>query len=217
MLTYVKTSSPETYLPQTPFSTKGGPLLLKGDLGILAQISLKVSALARRIASLREDLLSIKIKTTDTPVTFITTFQHGTNISSILEEEKYQLELSPQTDHIAKMKFLTAYRRNRTLKNHLVRTSLNTTASTGNAPCNTPCSICKYMVTTTTFKSNNTGETYQIKGTINCNTSKVIYMIQCNRCKLQYIGQTSNAITTRIQQNIPNVKYVTIFFSKYIM
>jgi hypothetical protein len=65
----------------------------------------------------REDLIAPKDKKTDTPVTFITTFQQGTDISNIIEEEKIQLELSPETEHIAKMKFLTAYRRNRTLKN----------------------------------------------------------------------------------------------------
>ena len=40
-------------------------------------------------------------------------------------------------------------------------------------------------------------ETYKIKSHITCNTSIVIYMIQCRLCNLQYIGETKHRLKDR--------------------
>ena len=46
-----------------------------------------------------------------------------------------------------------------------------------------------------------TGATCQIKSHIICNTKNLIYMIQCNRCHLQYIGETKRRLKDRFNEH----------------
>ena len=39
-----------------------------------------------------------------------------------------------------------------------------------------------------TFKCTVTGKYYKVKGTLSCNSVKVVYLITCQCCKLQYVG-----------------------------
>ena len=57
--------------------------------------------------------------------------------------------------------------------------------------CAKNCSTCPYIsheLTSYTFSS--TGETRPIKSNLTYDTKNLIYMIQCNRCNLQYIEET---------------------------
>ncbi|OCT84259.1 hypothetical protein XELAEV_18022408mg [Xenopus laevis] len=55
------------------------------------------------------------------------------------------------------------------------------------------------------FKSNVTNEKFDIKCFINCNSSNVIYLLECP-CKLQYIGRTGRNLKTRIREHINNIR-----------
>ena len=54
-------------------------------------------------------------------------------------------------------------------------------------------------VTSYTFFS--TGETRTIKSNLTCDTENLIYMIQCNRCNLQYIGETKRRLKDRFNEH----------------
>ena len=40
-----------------------------------------------------------------------------------------------------------------------------------------------------------------IKSNLTCNTKNLIYMIQCNRCNLQYIGETKRRLKDRFNEH----------------
>lgn len=64
-----------------------------------------------------------------------------------------------------------------------------------------PISLTKlYLYITSTT----TGETFEIKGRINCDSSYVIYVLMCD-CGLQYDGRTSQKWCIRINQHRSNV------------
>lgn len=71
------------------------------------------------------------------------------------------------------------------------------------------CFGCKHTCPTerksTTFKSNQTNLTYKWKDTITCNTTGVVYMLDCP-CGLQYIGRTIRNLKTRIYEHVYNIK-----------
>ena len=46
-----------------------------------------------------------------------------------------------------------------------------------------------------------TGQTFEIKSHITCETSNVIYMIQCTKCNLQYIGETKRRLKDRFNEH----------------
>ena len=70
----------------------------------------------------------------------------------------------------------------------------------GCKPCTRKrCMTCqKHLVSTRTFKSDTTGEEFDIRNTITCDTPRVIYVLFCNACKQsQYVGQTSGPLRQR--------------------
>ena len=54
----------------------------------------------------------------------------------------------------------------------------------------------------TSYTFTNTGETRQIKHHITCDSTNLTYMIQCKRCKKQYIGETERTLRERFKEHI---------------
>ena len=52
------------------------------------------------------------------------------------------------------------------------------------------CEVCLNVNKTSTFSSTVTGETYIINHKFNCNGKCLVYLLTCNWCKKQYVGQT---------------------------
>ena len=51
----------------------------------------------------------------------------------------------------------------------------------------------------------------------NCATSNVIYLITCKKCGIQYIGQTSQQISKRMNQHRSDIKnYIDHSFSSHV-
>ena len=55
------------------------------------------------------------------------------------------------------------------------------------------------------FKSSNTKERYNLKGEFNCRTQGVIYLITCEKCKLQYVGQSGRIFHDRIREHMYSI------------
>ena len=81
-----------------------------------------------------------------------------------------------------------------------------------------PCSTCKYKVAKCDarngllckqiciehhFSSTVTGRRYHIRTTkdLDCDSSNLIYLLQCNNCSLQYIGEMVQTLKERIRQH----------------
>ena len=50
-----------------------------------------------------------------------------------------------------------------------------------------------------------TKETHGTKYNVTCNSSNVIYCIECTKCKMQYIGQTKRKIKERIREHMYHI------------
>ena len=76
---------------------------------------------------------------------------------------------------------------------------IKTVLPTGKNCATCPC--ISHGLTTYTFFS--TGETHPIKSNLTCETKNLIYMIQCNRCNLQYIGlgETKRRLKDQFNEN----------------
>ena len=76
------------------------------------------------------------------------------------------------------------------------------------------CTRCKACKTTrkpgasrkrTQFKSHVTGENFQIKPLITCDSDHVTYVIECP-CPLQYVGRTTRKLRIRINEHLANIR-----------
>ena len=63
--------------------------------------------------------------------------------------------------------------------------------------CNrSACKHCPVLDRTGWIKSHSTGRKYRTQTRISCTSSNLIYLIQCQLCNMQYVGQTRNKILT---------------------
>ncbi|KAG7457206.1 hypothetical protein MATL_G00244060 [Megalops atlanticus] len=64
------------------------------------------------------------------------------------------------------------------------------------------CDCCQYMQKgINQFQSTVTRETYTINAVLTCNTSSVIYIIECKKCPVQYVGRTSSSLKKRFSKH----------------
>ena len=104
---------------------------------------------------------------------------------------------------------VVAFRRSPNLRDLLVTAKLPSNSTnplpqlpSGSFRCGKNCATCPYIsdgLTTHTFFSTN--ETRHIKSNLTCDTKNLIYMIQCNRCNLQYIGETKRRLKDRFNEH----------------
>lgn len=71
-------------------------------------------------------------------------------------------------------------------------------SQTGCAPCNEKsCKTCPFM-TSSKFIKDHKGKISQLKHKTTCQTSSVIYVIECKSCHVRYVGQTTRSVHERL-------------------
>ena len=149
-----------------------------------------------------EALTPLDTSTLDKPerVPFVITYNPALrSTSSIIRKHSHILIASPLCYNVFKAAPIVAYRRSSNLSDFLVRAQLcNFTQHNqprGSYPCRKNCLTCKYISDgQTLYTFHATGETRPITNHIDCNSKNVIYMIQCNHCSKQYIGETKRRL-----------------------
>ena len=154
--------------------------------------------------------LTLQTKDMNKPkrIPFITTFNPSLpHISHIIKKHFNLLLSSHRCKSVFQHPPVVAFRRSPNLRDLLVTAKLpfnssNPKLSSGSFRCGKNCATCPYIchgLTTYTFFS--TGETRPIKSNLTCETKNLIYMIQCNRCNLQYIGATKRRLKDRFNEH----------------
>ena len=99
------------------------------------------------------------------------------------------------------------YSRSPKLKDKLVKTKVYSQPQPKlSQPCWQPrCLTCPCMNTSQVI-SNKANHSYPIRGTFNCKSSNVIYVMTCNVCNMQYVGETSNTMKNRCRGHVSSVR-----------
>ena len=75
-------------------------------------------------------------------------------------------------------------------------------------PClNTLCKLCTIIISSDTFSSHITKKSYPINHDMNCNSTNVIYLINCKKCGKQYVGETSRKLKDRVNNHRSDIKH----------
>ena len=165
----------------------------------------------------REDLLN----STKTPqsrkltinITYHPAFSKLKNILKTIH-----LLLTPDREHVDVFSQIpiVGFRRAKSLKDILVRAKLpQKDNETGCGKCGSSrCDVCNYLETSRTFSNKNASKEYEIrKGALNCNSTNVIYLMQCKVCSLQYVGSTKTKFRYRFNNyKSKHLKYRKEFF-----
>ena len=98
------------------------------------------------------------------------------------------------TGLLEEVKIISAYRRNKNLRDYLVHSKLKQTDQpTRRKP--------DYFQAKQTVKNRTTKAVYGIPQKIQANTKNCVYLITCQTCGLQYVGETRNTIADRLNQH----------------
>ena len=110
------------------------------------------------------------------------------SLSSILNNNIYLLHM----DKEVKRKFSPQTWCVRKLSSYLVRANMYPIErKVGLCKCNGKhCEVCKNVLETDTSTCSNGQTTYKINHKFDCNEKCLAYLITCNKCLKQYVGQT---------------------------
>ena len=105
-----------------------------------------------------------------------------------------------RTPYLQRHSPIAAYRRNKNLKDLLVKSTL--------PPFNHQSKIThKFFEPKLWVTNHHSKHIYKIKQTITTHTTNCIYLITCQKCTAQYVGQTKNTLLTRLQQHTYNIRH----------
>ena len=102
---------------------------------------------------------------------------------------------------------LVAYKRPPNIKDKLVRTKIPDATTKrpqriipGMTKCN-DCPICPFVQTGKTVRGTATNMTVDINRPVNCQSKNVIYCVFCDRCSVQYIGESERSLQQRFSEH----------------
>ena len=107
---------------------------------------------------------------------------------------------------------LIAYKRPMNIRDKLIRakvppkTSRPRRIKAGMTKCNKPCSICPYVSQQKVIKSSATNVTRELSKQHTCEDRNIVYIINCKKCKQQYIGETHKTLKDRMLEHLGYVR-----------
>ena len=122
------------------------------------------------------------------------------------------LHINPNLAEIFQNPSILVFRRNKNLRNIIVTKLIEngkvkrkfTNKIQGKCtPClgNNRTLCCKQVANITTFRSNQTNRIFQIYHNLNCKSKYVIYLVDCIKCKIQYVGKAKTEFNIRLNNH----------------
>ena len=167
----------------------------------------------------REQLLKEKKKETATNIPLLPKYNRTLpKIKEIVMKHWHHLHIKPNLAEIFQNPLISAFRRNKNLR-VIIGTKLTENgtkkftrkfANKIQGKC-TPCLAnirtlcCKQIENTTTFRSNQTSRIYHIYHNLNCKSKYIIYLLECTKCKMQYVGKAKTEFNIRFNNHQKDV------------
>jgi len=165
----------------------------------------------------------IEIETKKNIIPLVQTYYPGNNtfnkiikLTTILENNE------KMTNILSERKITPANRQAPNLKKILTRAKFTNVTSVDHSvsKCKDKrCQTCPILIEGNSYHFIETGQNVQIRSSMSCNTSNVIYVLQCPTCRGSYIGETGNTIRKRItlhRQHVKNYSSAPLQVSKHL-
>jgi hypothetical protein len=125
-------------------------------------------------------------------------------------------------DKFQNFRLITAFSNSPNLRQKLVRSSLTTVNSNPTNTCamhvtdslnlgmhrcsSNKCRACSYIRCGSKFQSFTNKGTFPIRDRLTCKSTNLVYLITCNYCNLQYVGQTGRTLADRINDHLSTIR-----------
>ena len=91
---------------------------------------------------------------------------------------------------------------------HSLELPIETTPSQSHTCDDSQCKTCKHVKSDTTVTSTSTGKSYVVKAHSEpCKVAYVIYLLECKKCKMQYVGKTKRTLSERFSEHLHDIKH----------
>ncbi len=81
------------------------------------------------------------------------------------------------------------------------------TSKSGKICVSTNCHYCPHLEKSEAWWSFTTNQKYIVPSRISCKLNNLVYMFTCARCGLQYVGETSRSLATRMSEHLCDVRH----------
>jgi len=168
------------------------------------------------------ELRSSKTIASEKVIPFINTHNpNNLNIFPIIKQSFKNLQLSNNTKKaFSNVKLINSKRQAPNLERILCKSEFHTSEQTFTVKkCGKSCFCCNYVKESNTYIFRHNQIEFNVKNNFTCETSNLIYVIICNTCKNEYIGQTSRMLKERIniyRQHIRQPQYQMIKVEEHL-
>ena len=152
----------------------------------------------------RSEIMQYKVKSNNNRVAFVVTHHPELpKLQSIVRKHWDILGTSDRLQQAFPNEPVIAYRRPKNLKDLLVRAKVDLPPKVNGSSKQSVkprCKVCLSIQQTNTFVSSVTSRKYIIRQQIDCSTENVVYLLECKKCKIQYVGENKNELRLRFNQ-----------------
>ena len=152
----------------------------------------------------------VKVRDEKPTLALVTTFSSQSLLANRAIKRNFE---NRGGDLLQDFKIISAYRKNKNLKDYLVHSKLKPYNQVARAKPN-------YFSPQQTVKNRTNKNIISLRQNITYNTRNCVYLITCQVCGLQYVGETSNSIADRIKQHkytINNEKDTHLLIVRHFM
>ena len=150
----------------------------------------------------------VKNKSSDRAV-FVVRYDPGLpSVTKIVHKHWRSLKTDPHMKEIFPKPPLVVYKRPMNLRDKLIRARVPpptkarpSRVKNGMFKCQKPCSICPYIKTLKSVTSTSNSKIVDLHQHHTCNDNNIIDVMECLKCKQQYIGETEHSVRKRFLQH----------------
>ena len=236
---HFKSQHPKTCLKAIPYNLARRICTIVSDLKLrdtrlnelrtaLLQRAFPISLINKGIELAKQiplsELRKVKEKKSSDVLTFVTTFNKcNPEIFNEAYKNLNQLRMSERMENILnETKLVKSKRQPKNLKKILTcaKFEMNDDSTLeGVSRCkNKRCKICDILIEGRNFKFKHSASNFEIKRNLTCTSKNVVYVLQCDNCKEEYIGSTKQ-LNHRISLHKSNIKLPQnriLFVSRHI-
>ena len=155
----------------------------------------------------RQDLLRPTVPKDNSKLRLITNFNlNNPDLRSLLKQYEDILLLT-RKPAIKPEDIQVTYNKSPSIKDMIVKTQLHKQYTPKiSQPCHKPrCKTCQEMENTQTI-TNKSNHSYLIRGNFNCQSTNIIYVLNCLIYGTQYVGESSNTMNNRCRGHISTIR-----------
>ena len=170
-------------------------------------ISILNTGIARAKSIPRSQLLSVKIKTDDDVLTYVSTHNPCNNeMFGVLKNNFNILNTDQKMKEVIKgSKIIKSKRQLPNLKRLLTKSAFSDDDTYRVSKCGEPrCGLCHHLIEGSTLTIGKC--TFYVKTNMTCTVKNCLYVMKCNLCDQFYIGQTGDKLRNRVTVHRQQIK-----------